>query len=826
MSDPNDSWAINNKGWEYLEVQNPGDGFTPPIGYTPDGSEAIFAPTSKTAFSAGNVLACVAQMGRGKSTAVRGYQKTILTGRRSVNRLPVQVFHNPNARILLLTANRMYAASADLEQQQLAAELRAGGYTGCIAGSYMTQDIRLDACQFVLCSLESLQHVEGQHFDVIILDEVGSLARLVGGGTMTDFGNVFLLRSLCANMGTRVLALDADLLFKMDSSEPRSVVEDFFNLMFPERTVLCAKLVSPQPLHLQRSVKLYFNHKACNGQAGLDDWLAGIKAAIHRWHATNGESGMLLIPVCTKQFGRMLCSLMIDLKAPFLFHHGDSNQKKRFSDFSNLKEACRGKAALIVTTVLAIGVDFPQDLKVAQVFAALFRMGCSFQQISQALMRARIVQDSEMCVLIECMPPSLRNALVQQGKLKAIVRPTYDESLKAVNRQRGVGMRAYLREVAICGGLPAGVPHQVKLLDDNALRVMAHSRFERCMQISDPLYAFSQLCKHHGWIKELAAAHQEGAEVDLTELDALVLSEDDNFDIQMSPTEKWISVIKAILRSGEDAFFDHCYGLATKQMAASNTLCPLYQFMVKAYWALKHIGYIPGLVAVDDATGGGDAGEGDDATGGGDAGEGDDSCAAASLLTIWLGDGSAYKNLTPHLELQAHCLVLTSDEVSKSDNTNRMEGKKRKLDPQLELDTGMKMKCIEEFGKILLEGGFRRPAQLIGKHVSIAQRFVDIANRGIRKTPDSRDNLVLSQLRSIKTRLGINGKDTCMVELVRAIAKAIALDLNVVYIRPTPPDGSARVRVVHQHAPRACTSRGRGQLAPLEQSARQTSSRL
>ena len=213
-------------------------------------------------------------------------------------------------------------------------------------------------------------------------------------------------------------------------------------------------------------------------------------------------------------------------------------------------------------------------------------------------------------------------------------------------------------------------------------------------------------------------------------------------------------------------------------------------------------------------------------TGGGDAGEGDDSCAAASLLTIWLGDGSAYKNLTPHLELQAHCLVLTSDEVSKSDNTNRMEGKKRKLDPQLELDTGMKMKCIEEFGKILLEGGFRRPAQLIGKHVSIAQRFVDIANRGIRKTPDSRDNLVLSQLRSIKTRLGINGKDTCMVELVRSIAKAIALDLKVVYIRPTPPDGSARVRVVHQHAPRASTSRGCRQLAPLEQSARQTSSRL
>ena len=44
---------------------------------------------------------------------------------------------------------------------------------------------------------------------------------------------------------------------------------------------------------------------------------------------------------------------------------GSEARKKRFSDFSNLKEACRGMCALVVTTVLTIGVDFPQDLKVA-----------------------------------------------------------------------------------------------------------------------------------------------------------------------------------------------------------------------------------------------------------------------------------------------------------------------------------------------------------------------------------------------------------------------------------------------------------------------------
>ena len=87
-----------------------------------------------------------------------------------------------------------------------------------------------------------------------------------------------------------------------------------------------------------------------------------------------------------------------------------------------------------------------------------------------------------------------------------------------------------------------------------------------------------------------------------------------------------------------------------------------------------------------------------------------------------------------------------------------------------------------------------------------APLFVDIANRGILKTLDANDKLVLSQIHSIKfkTRLGISGKDNHMVELVRAIAKGIALDLTVAHRKPAKPDGSARVRVVHSmHLERA-----------------------
>ena len=93
------------------------------------------------------------------------------------------------ARFLLLTANRMYAASAEPEQEALTAELRELGFTAAVAGSYMSSDgDHLAACQFVLCSLESLHHVEGQRFDVVVIDEVGSIARLVGGGTMQEPG--------------------------------------------------------------------------------------------------------------------------------------------------------------------------------------------------------------------------------------------------------------------------------------------------------------------------------------------------------------------------------------------------------------------------------------------------------------------------------------------------------------------------------------------------------------------------------------------------------------------------------------------------------------
>jgi hypothetical protein len=60
----------------------------------------------------------------------------------------------------------------------------------------------------------------------------------------------------------------------------------------------------------------------------------------------------------------------------------------------------RGCATLQNFTVRhhSIGIDIPQDIKVARVYAYFPRIGCSFQQLCQAMLRARHVQSTEMHV--------------------------------------------------------------------------------------------------------------------------------------------------------------------------------------------------------------------------------------------------------------------------------------------------------------------------------------------------------------------------------------------------------------------------------------------
>jgi hypothetical protein len=135
-------------------------------------------------------------------------------------------------------------------------------------------------------------------------------------------------------------------------------------------------------------------------------------------------------------------------------------------------------------------------------------------------------------------------------------------------------MRFYERELSVGGGLPACVA-RLKPLSDDALRVMAHARFERdMMQISDPFYAATRLFEHHGWGSQLGFQQQVEAQVDVSALAALNLSEDEEFD-HSKDLDKWAHVVAQIYARGEDGFFtSNCYGLATKQAVRAATLSP------------------------------------------------------------------------------------------------------------------------------------------------------------------------------------------------------------------------------------------------------------
>eukprot|EP00966_Prymnesium_polylepis_P059184 1371773-Prymnesium_polylepis.1 len=69
VSDPLDSLMRRLRGWNIIAIQNQQNpDYMPPIGCVASDGRTVFAPKPKTPNSTGNVIACVAEMGRGKST--------------------------------------------------------------------------------------------------------------------------------------------------------------------------------------------------------------------------------------------------------------------------------------------------------------------------------------------------------------------------------------------------------------------------------------------------------------------------------------------------------------------------------------------------------------------------------------------------------------------------------------------------------------------------------------------------------------------------------------------------------------------------------------
>jgi hypothetical protein len=86
LHNPIDGLLRRMRGWKSIEVQNEqSPGRMPLIGCKATDGTTVFAPTPKSLSSRGNVLACAAPMGTGKSTMIRNFiRSTITVDRRRV----------------------------------------------------------------------------------------------------------------------------------------------------------------------------------------------------------------------------------------------------------------------------------------------------------------------------------------------------------------------------------------------------------------------------------------------------------------------------------------------------------------------------------------------------------------------------------------------------------------------------------------------------------------------------------------------------------------------------------------------------------------------
>ena len=745
-------------------------------------------------------------MGAGKTTAKGEFQKVLMR-------------ESPRLRCLDLDCNRIYSISNAVNLKKTAATLRDEGLAHVSAAGYLDekQNVDLSKHQLVGCSFESLFKLEGQSFGLVTIDETSAVALKVGGGTMPHFECVFVLRDLLSKPGTRLLALDAAAGFRMSDTEPSTVTEDFLKVVAPHRKVVSVAL-DPQvrPSHLERDLRL-FRGKAKGHEPA---WWDGIDESIRDWQTDNANR--FLVSVSTKTFGRKVANHVHSAGVPYVFYHGDSNEITRFRDLADPGKYMAPLGCVICTTVLGRGVDMPENLTFNHVHVCMNRVGCDFGDQFQTMLRVRHVRDQTVDVLLAgCHTDEARALLEAQGRLQPIKRRTFEQELASQRKRRGLALRAAERAARV-----AGVTNSMAPATDGLLRIMAHQKLNRHMQEVDPVYVVRRWATYYRFRVVDATVVVPAEETQAPHGDSLVLDEDQEFADQMEPSAKWKHVTQLIRERGEDGFFnEECYGLATVERRKANDLTSCDQWLIKAYHALKHIGELPPTLEKemvaddgdsedvdpdgmdeDDGSDDGSAGTDDagvDPKGGSDAEE-DDVDPAASLLCAWLGNGSSATDLTPALQLQAHCLVLTPEEQMRREEAHRIEtvsSRKPGKHVHCGLSLGQKMVQVERFGRLLLRNGFRHVRQIFSPECGIVnsanRELVAAANREILKEMTPADQTLSAELALVKEALGLGGKSGTILDLLRALAWAMGLRLKVKTAKVKQPNGR-RPRLVRE----------------------------
>lgn len=690
--------------WHHMEM--PHDEYVPPFN-----PSTGFAPKRLR-----DVLVIRAGCGRAKSTQFREYMTRVLG-------------ESPHARILLISANILYATN-------LTAELRLA-MPNVDVGYYKEQeDATLSKCQIVVCSLESLHRLVDQRFEMLLIDEVRTIGGLVGGATLDCFENVVLLTRFCMTT-PRVVMCDADLLFRADSTETAPQAVDFINLLTADvRPVVCANFTHPGPPHLKRSARLFYDSK--EAAKGRDAWLAELQLAALRWHEDHNHR--FAICVGSKKQLNSICLILEEMKVPYIPYSGDTRQDRKLVDLQDPDTAWQGVGAIAATTTLSIGVD-PRRIQFARVFVWTNRLGCNVLTQFQAAMRfgrskEAPLLDTTVDILLDCVPPSIQARLVELVKRELVVRPTYDDAVKYLQRRCSSRARMHAHTLQTLGGA-APDARRLAAVTDALIHLMAHGRLERTLQMSCHHEFVQRICEHHGWkINDHGRSVDAVIPVDVSTMPSLATDEDDAFAVLNTQLEKFEWVLTTVAARGEAQFFDDCYGLVARdaeQGSGDNKmLLSRDQFLVKTYWLLQPFGRLP---------------------------------AANDLVEL------AKPGVPQGLKLNAHRRCFSAEEQDRHDvGRFLLEGRRRMPHPMLKVALGPRMRAADACADLL------DVASLLD-NCSLPERIIDMVNREAKKKSTDGDRIFLRRLRTTADAL-CDGEGT-LLEVLKRVAKGCGMTCNV-----------------------------------------------
>ena len=706
----------------------------PDIGlYTDTATGKRLAPAPKTTTSAGNVLAISWPCGRGKSYVYREYMKRSLQA-------------HPTQRFLLLSANIGYG-------RNLTSELRSA-LPNVSVGFYKT-DSNLEACQIVVCSFESIQLVANQHFDDVLIDEVRSVARLIGGKTL-PLENVTDLRRICF-AAPRLTICDADIFFKSNESEDTTLVDDFLQEVAPERDVLCFDTTHEGPAYLKRRVRLLF------GSKGEDEWFTELKRAVAEWHETRNTDSPKRVAIVVGTLGqrRTVCNLLKKIKVPFLHYDGESNGPDKIA-LSDPDAAWANIGVVVCTTTLSIGVD-PKTTTFGRVFLWSNNSGCMPLAQMQAVFRFNRFEcpgfNPEICALLDCADPVQRAKDVKAKRKRPITQPTFQEAVEEVRSTRSRRTRLLGEEESAGAGRRRGM-ESMEFVSDKLLRIMAHNQLEARMRTQDHYTMWERVFAHHK--VEIVNGPQYASPLHYDfeaqpDVPTVNETEDREFGALKSKLEQYEWVVAHINERGEAGFRDKkapCYGYDLKNK--SGLLTTMQQQLVDVYFLVYHMDRMPC---------------GDDLGNEEEDSEDSEERKVAKVL-VKMSEDSIKDGL--HLNAYMRC-VRTKDQL-RFDDAVRGDDEIKTRNAMLCVAMGTRMACMERAAKLLgvdsLIDGCEIPASVL-----------ETANAQIIGGNDeatvARNAAFIAQLRQLANDVctGNNTKESRVAPLLKRLAAGCGLEL-------------------------------------------------